>query len=381
MHEFDTSTSLTALQVRSQSDPPIRASQEQQMKPLVSILIPAYNAEKWLGYTIESAVNQTWPCKEIIVVDDGSRDRTAEVARRFASKNVKVVSTENRGHSRAANHAFKLSQGDYIQELDADDLLSPDKIERQVVALQEVGDTRILASSPCASFYFRTNRAQFAPNSLWQDLSPVEWLLRKMGENLHMGNSTWLVSREIAEAAGRWDESLCYDDDGEYFSRVLLASRGTRFVPGGRVYYRSSGSNRISYIGNSEKKMESLLRSMRLHIQYLQSLENSDRVRKACLKYLQSWSIAFYPEAPDLFAELQVMASQLGGQLSPPRLTWKIAWMELFCGRRATQRTLITIQEKKASLIRSWDKAMYDWENRKAPSRRSTEARSVMQQD
>ena len=350
------------------------------MKPLVSILIPAYNAERWIGYTLESAVNQTWPRKEIIVVDDGSRDRTAEVARGFASKDIKVVSTENHGLSGAQNNAFKLCQGDFVQLLDADDLLSPDKIERQVVALQETGNRRILASSPWAPFYFRANRAQFVPNSLWQDLSPLEWLLRKMGENLHMGNSTWLASREVVEAAGRWDESLHYDDDGEYFCRVLLASRGTRFVPEGRVYYRSSGANRVSYIGNSEKKMESLLRSMRRHIQYLRSLENSDRVRQACLKYLQSWSIACYPEAPDIFAELQAMASQLGGRLEPPRLTWKIAWMELFLGRLATQRTLIAFQNKRASLIRTWDKAMYEWESRKAVSGRPTGAHSAMQQ-
>ena len=136
------------------------------MKPLVSILIPAYNAEKWIGYTLQSAVNQTWPVKEIIVVDDGSRDRTAEVARGFASKNVKIVSTENRGLSGAVNNAYKLCQGEYIQELDADDLLSPDKIERQLLALQEIRNRRILASSPWAPFYFRANRARFIPNSL-----------------------------------------------------------------------------------------------------------------------------------------------------------------------------------------------------------------------
>jgi glycosyltransferase involved in cell wall biosynthesis len=350
------------------------------MKPLVSILIPAYNAEKWIGYTLQCAVNQTWPRKEIIVVDDGSRDSTAELARGFASKNVKVVSTENRGLSGAVNNAYKLCQGDYIQELDADDLLSPDKIERQVLALQEIGNKRILASSPWAPFHFRANRAHFVPNSLWQDLSPVEWLLRKMGENLHMGTSTWLLSREIAEAAGPWDENLQYDQDGEYICRVLLASQGTRFVPEGRMYYRASGSNQLSYVGNSDKKRESLLRSMKLHIQYLQSLEDSCRVRKACLKYLRSWSIAFYPETPDMFAELQAVASQLGGQLEPPRLTWKLAWMEPFFGRRAAQRTLMAIQEKRASLITTWDKAMYEWENRKALSGRSTGARSVMQQ-
>src|SRR5207244_13501325 len=103
------------------------------MKPLVSILITAYNAEDTIGYTLQSTIAQTWKHKEIIVVDDGSTDRTAEVAQQF--KEVKVVSTENHGLSGAQNNAFPLSRGDYIQYLDADALLAPDKIERQLAAL------------------------------------------------------------------------------------------------------------------------------------------------------------------------------------------------------------------------------------------------------
>ncbi len=80
-------------------------------------------------------------------MDDGSTDQTAEIARRFASKQVAVVSTENRGAAAARNHALQLSQGDYIQWLDADDLLAPDKIERQLAALREVENRRIL--QPC----------------------------------------------------------------------------------------------------------------------------------------------------------------------------------------------------------------------------------------
>jgi glycosyltransferase involved in cell wall biosynthesis len=67
------------------------------MKPLVSILIPAYNAEKWIEYTVRSAIAQTWPRKEIIVVNDGSTDDTAELVRQFASQGVVFVSRENRG--------------------------------------------------------------------------------------------------------------------------------------------------------------------------------------------------------------------------------------------------------------------------------------------
>ena len=83
------------------------------MKPLVSILITAYNAEDTIGYTLQSTIAQTWKRKEIIVVDDGSTDRTAEVVRQF--KDVRLVSTENHGLSGAQNNAFPLSQGDYIQ--------------------------------------------------------------------------------------------------------------------------------------------------------------------------------------------------------------------------------------------------------------------------
>jgi len=85
------------------------------MKPLVSILIPAYNAENWIADTIRSAIGQTWPRKEIIVVNDGSTDQTLEIARQFASKDIVVVNRDNQGAASTRNHAFSLSQGDYIQ--------------------------------------------------------------------------------------------------------------------------------------------------------------------------------------------------------------------------------------------------------------------------
>ena len=165
------------------------------MQPLVSILIPAYNAEQWIGYTLESAIAQTWPRKEIIVANDGSTYRTADVARRFASKGVRVVTTGNEGLSGAVNNAYRHCQGDYLQYLDADDLLAPNKIERKLAALSPSDSRRVLLSSPMAYFYYRSRNAQFIHNSLCQSLSPVEWLLRKMGENLHLQNATWLVSR------------------------------------------------------------------------------------------------------------------------------------------------------------------------------------------
>jgi glycosyltransferase involved in cell wall biosynthesis len=341
------------------------------MKPLVSILIPAFNAEKTIAYTIRSATTQTWHSKEIIVVDDGSEDKTAEVARRFVSKQVRVVSAENRGAAAARNHAFQLCQGDYIQWLDADDLLAPDKIERQLGALGEIDGRRILFSSSWAPFYHRIRSARFVHNSLCQDLSPVEWLLRKMGENLHMQTATWLTSRELAEAAGPWDTGLQSDDDGEYFCRVLLASEGTRYLPGTGVFYRVTSTSRLSHIGNSDEKKNAMIRSMKLHIQYLRSLEDSGRVRNACLTYMQNWYHNFYPERPDLVAELQAVATQLQGRLEEPHLRWKYAWIKPVFGWKAAKWAQRALPQLRASSIRHCDKAMYKWEESRTRENRS----------
>lgn len=334
------------------------------MRSLVSILIPAYNAEAWIADTIKSALAQTWPCIEIIIVDDGSKDRTAEIARRFASKAVLVVSQQNQGASAARNHAMQLCQGDYIQWLDADDLLAPDKIQRQLEALEETHNNRTLLSSAWGYFNYRNSRAQFVTSSLWQNLSPVEWLLIKMGENLHMQTATWLTSRELSDAAGPWDRRLIGDDDGEYYCRVLLASVGTRFVPDAKVFYRITSSSRWSHIGTSDKKKDAMLLSMKLHIKYLRSLEESDRVRRACLTYMQNWLKNFYPERPDIVQELQSIAAELHGHLDRPHLCWKYAWIEPILGRHTAKRAQMAAPLWKASLIQSWDKLMYKIESR-----------------
>jgi glycosyltransferase involved in cell wall biosynthesis len=226
------------------------------VRPLVSILIPAYNAQEFLADTLRSALAQTWERKEVIVVDDGSRDGTLAVARQFESSAVKVVTHPNQGAAATRNKAYSLAQGDYIQWLDADDLLNPEKVARQMAAAEESGKQRTLLSSGWAYFMYRPHKARFIPTPLWEDLSPLEWMTRKLEHNLHMQTATWLVSRELTETAGPWNTRLLGDDDGEYFARVLMASEQVKFVAGSRVYYRISPASRLSYIGRSHKKME-----------------------------------------------------------------------------------------------------------------------------
>lgn len=187
------------------------------MKQLVSILIPAFNAQNWIRDCIESALAQTWSWKEIIVVDDGSMDATFETARSYASPNVQVISQENRGASAARNQALSLARGDYIQWLDADDLLAPDKISMQLEGAEPGISSRILLSGAWGKFHERPEPARFIVNSLWENLDPKEWLYRKINDNLWMAIESWFVSRRLTEMAGPWNESLSLDVDGEYF--------------------------------------------------------------------------------------------------------------------------------------------------------------------
>lgn len=328
------------------------------MKPLVSILIPAFNSQEWVADTVNSALEQTWDRKELIIVDDGSSDDTLAVARRFSSKDVLVVAQQNQGAAAARNKALSLSQGDYIQWLDADDLLASDKIAKQMQIGEITGNRRLLFSAAWGSFLYRSHKADFVPTLLWCDLSPAEWLIRKIGNNLHMQTATWLVSRELTEAAGPWNTTLLGDDDGEYFTRVLMESDGVKFVREAKVFYRVAGSNSLSYIGRSNRKIEAQFRSMKLHISYLRSLEDNDRARAACLRYLQNWQFLFYPERPDIVKEAQQMADSLGGQLVIPHLSWKYAWIRALFGWTAAKRAFIMLPAIRNSLTRLVDRML-----------------------
>ncbi|MEK7950062.1 glycosyltransferase family 2 protein [Luteolibacter soli] len=109
---------------------------------VVSIVVPAYNAETWLPLTLESACNQTLREVEILVVDDESSDRTAEIARGFAARDprVRLISRKNGGVGAARNSAIAEARGKYIAPLDADDLWHPEKLADQVACMEAGGE-------------------------------------------------------------------------------------------------------------------------------------------------------------------------------------------------------------------------------------------------
>ena len=328
------------------------------MLELVSILVPAYNAEKWISDTIKSALCQTWLKKEVIIVDDGSRDRTLQIAKRFESKAVKVVTQANSGAGVARNKALSLAQGDYIQWLDADDLLAADKISRQLENAEDGRKSKTLLSSSYGTFYFCVNRAKLTPNSLWRDLTPIDWMLAKLMDNAFMIIEGWLVSRQLTELAGPWNEKLLLDIDGEYFSRVVAASEKVKFVPEAKCYYRIGNFSSIA--GQANKNLESLLLATSLSINYLLSLEDSERTRTACLRVLQRELPFLYPEKRELLHEINDLANKLGGTLQTPEISWKYYLVKELFGWKAAKETMSYWARVKTKAKRNWDKLLYD---------------------
>jgi glycosyltransferase involved in cell wall biosynthesis len=328
------------------------------MKKLVSILIPAYNAGKWIEDTIESALSQTWGKKELIIVDDGSIDSTLRIAKKFESKLVKVISQINQGASAARNKALEYAQGEYIQWLDADDLLAPNKIAEQMVYAINDKTGLTLYSSPYGEFYWRPEKAVFLTNLLWSDLSPIEWISIKFSKNLWIIPAGWLVSRKLTEKAGPWNERLTLDDDGEYFCRVVAASERIKFVREAKSYYRQSGSAQLSRSTTSEA-FQSLFLAQKLCIQHLQSLEDSEKTRRASVEYLMGFYQFLYPENPNLLAEIESLIIELGGKIKNRQVHWKIETIKKLFGMKIALKLVTLYRKVKFMTLFKWDELLY----------------------
>ena len=331
------------------------------MSNLVSILIPAYNAEKWIKHTIESALSQTWARKEIIIVDDGSSDNTIAVAKQFESASLKIISQKNGGASAARNKALEYAQGDYIQWLDADDLLHPEKIALQLEGSGDGRTSRTLLTCSWGKIFYRLQKAKIKPDSLWQDAAPVEWIMRKFMDNAFMNPAVWLVSRRLTELAGPWNETLSIsgDDDGEYICRVVAASERVKFVRNARSYYRQTSFSQLSRT-YSEKSREALLKSKTLSIQHLRSLEDSERTRRASLIFLQSCQSYFnYEDNAEMREKIRTLAHELGGELTPPKFNRKEELMSKLFGVKKGRQFMRTLRKLRFNAAVKWDELLY----------------------
>ena len=186
--------------------------------PLVSVVIPCYNAEAFLPETLGSVCGQTYRELEILVVDDGSKDRTADIAREFAARDprVRLVQKPNGGLSSARNFGIDHATGKYLSFVDGDDLWVPTKIEKHVAHLES--DEAIGVSFCATQFVNTTGRRLHSRFPKMRNLSEYDLFCR----NPITTGSTAVFRREVFEHH-RFDETLFGYEDVDCWLRIAFA--------------------------------------------------------------------------------------------------------------------------------------------------------------
>ncbi|MBD2773800.1 glycosyltransferase [Iningainema tapete] len=211
------------------------------MEPLVSVIIPCFNADRWISEAIDSCLQQTYPNIEIIVIDDGSTDNSLEVIKSYGDR-ITWESLPHRSGNYARNRAFALSKGEYIQYLDADDYILPEKIALQVSFLVETGadvvygDWRHQCHLP--------DGTSFLDRVIYSEVQTD--ILESLLANWWTALASLLYKRTTIVRVGGWDESLPAAQDRDFFISVVMAGCKVVYQPGCYSVYRRYGNVTVS---------------------------------------------------------------------------------------------------------------------------------------
>jgi len=208
---------------------------------LVSILIPCYNAERWLAQAIESALAQSWDEVEIIVVDDGSSDRSLEIAQGFAP-DITVIAAKHAGGNAARNQLLRAANGDWLQYLDADDYLRPDKIRDQMLAIQADDRVDVLFSPVTEERWVGDKPATLLRMEIPEAHDP--WVLLARWYLPQTGAPLW--RRSALNAVGGWREAQSCCQEHELYFRLLRQRKRFRYCDSDGAVYRLWSDNTVS---------------------------------------------------------------------------------------------------------------------------------------
>jgi GT2 family glycosyltransferase len=210
----------------------------------ISVIIPNYNRESLVGETIENLLAQSLPPHEIIVVDDGSTDKSVEVIRAFGDK-VKLIQQPNQGPGAARNAGLKIATGEFVQFQDSDDLFGLNKLEAQAKALQK--DQADIAFSPWVKLNFHGKSVSLEDQVLQQMMPPAElslpcWWLRGWSTVFQ----SLLFRRSFLAKVGVYRTDLMPSEDTEFFFRILTSSPRVAFTDETLMLYRLHTVNKIT---------------------------------------------------------------------------------------------------------------------------------------
>ena len=295
--------------------------------PLVSILIPMYNSSDHIEETLKSCLDQMYENIEIIVVDDGSKDNSVQIVEQIIQKsdtdNIKILTQKNKGACAARNLALENSLGDYIQFLDADDVLSANKISSQI-QLDPKNNPENLLFCRWVRFANDITHTTQANHTIFKSYKDsTGWLIDSwMGKGAAQ-TACWLVHKDTIKKAGLWDENLKKNQDGDFFARVILASKRIVFSEQSIVYYRASGNTSISSSMGYEYCLSSLS-SLMNYEQYTSHIRNPDINRALACNYSHFYRL-YYPLYPDLLKKAKDQVNKLGYKSFIISPKWKLA--------------------------------------------------------
>jgi glycosyltransferase involved in cell wall biosynthesis len=205
--------------------------------PLVSVIIPAYNVECYVAAAIDSALAQTYPNVEVVVVDDGSTDRTAEVVAGYGDR-VVTVTQENRGLAGARNAGIRAAAGSVLALLDADDLWLPERLERCVpllTARPEIG--MVTSDAYVIEETVKTTKRCYGDRRRYPFPAHEDEQLDIIAKRNFLFISV-VFRRSLVDRCGGFDESMRRAEDYELWTRFLLSGSRAAFVPEPLGYYR-----------------------------------------------------------------------------------------------------------------------------------------------
>lgn len=204
----------------------------------VSVVIPCYNGMPYLPESLDSALAQTFRPIQIIVVDDGSTDTSAQVvleyARRYPDRGIQLIQQANAGESAARNTGTRAATGSWVAIFDADDRWDETKLEKQLAAVDQAGPQCVLVHTGERVYQPDGTTVQ---SDLVKGAQRTGWCTDKLVEPFKIGHPTVLVRREALERIGGYDESLVHAVDLDVY--LKLSVLGTfAFVPEYLLHYR-----------------------------------------------------------------------------------------------------------------------------------------------
>ena len=302
-------------------------------KPLVSILIPCYNASMYLSSALDSIVHQSYDKIETILVDDGSSDESLYEAMLYKNKiKLKIIQQSNQGACTARNRAFKESKGMYIQYLDADDMLSKDKIASQIELVSTWGEDYVY-SCRWDRFVHQPDEANFPIRLLDRDYnSPLNWFQDAYSNNEMVQTSSWLVSRKLIEKAGEWNTNLSISQDGEFFARVLTYAKGIKFSKIGKVYYRSNINSSISSKYHTVEGIKSNFLAISLIDRNLNKKFDRTDIGRLIANRYQAFIYKTFPRNMELIKQADKRIKELGGHTLKPEIKGRSKWVSTLFG-------------------------------------------------